>query len=396
MEKVKTAEVIVIGDELLSGETTDTNSTYLDAGLEALGWMVRRHTTVLDDVDAIASAIKASSKRCQLLLCSGGLGPTIDDLTLAAFASALNCGLRKDESVVASIQAKFEKLGRPMPPNNERQAMVPEIGEVIDNPVGTAPVFFAHLNDADVYVLPGVPRELKWLFKEKISDRINLGYRNVFRRSLKTVGRGESSLEYSIRNIIAKHKDKVQFGFRAIGVENHIKIMAMGSGAEDAIQVAADDLRGILGDSIYGVDQEILPEVVGELLIGRGDTLALAESCSGGLIAKQLTDVAGASAYFLGGCVSYANSAKSELLGVCESLLKRDGAVSAAVAEALATTGVAGPSGGSAEKPVGTVFIALAGPDGTTVERKQLIGNRSGVRENTALVCLELLRQKLL
>jgi len=331
-------------------------------------------------------------------------------LTLAALAQALGCKLRKDESVIASIKAKFKKVGREMKPNNERQAMVPEIGEVIENPVGTAPMFCCAMNQATVYLLPGVPRELKWLFKENITPRIDQGSRSIFRRTLKIVGRGESRLEHSIQSIIDEHEKNVQFGFRAVGVENHIKLMASGADAENAIQLAEHDLRAHLGTLIYGSDQEVLPEVVGRALKARQETLSLAESCTGGLIAKLLTDVPGSSAYLIGACVAYANSAKCELLGVDPKLIDAEGAVSMAVAKAMAegaknrmgsswaiaTTGIAGPDGGHPDKPVGTVFIALAGPDETTVERKHMLGNRSGVRENTALSCLEILRRKLM
>ena len=404
------AEIIVIGDELLSGETVDTNSNYLDAQLEKAGWVVTRHMTVADKTDEIASVVRAASKRSNLVLCSGGLGPTRDDLTLEALAQALGCGLRQDMEVLASIEAMFEKIGRKMTPNNQRQSFVPEIGEVIPNPVGTAPCFTAPLNDSHVYLLPGVPRELKWLFRERILPRIDRGTADVHRRTLKIIGLGESRLEHTIKDVIREHHDKLTFGFRAIGVENHIKIMASGAQGVDAIRIAENELREVLQGRVFGADEEELAGVIGRLLLEKKETIALAESCTGGLISTLLTDVEGASSYVVGACVTYSNESKTNLLNVPKSLIENHGAVSVEVAEAMAlgaqkrlnstwslsATGIAGPGGGTSEKPVGTVCMALAGPGFVQSFRKHVLGNRPGVRRNTALALLEMLRRKLL
>jgi nicotinamide-nucleotide amidase len=404
------AEIIVIGDELLSGETIDTNSSYLDGHLERLGWTVVRHTTVADETEQIAQVIESASRRSQLVLCSGGLGPTRDDLTLEALAKALGCGLRQDKDVLASIEAKFQKIGRTMSPNNARQSIVPEIGEVIENPVGTAPCFSCSLNGAEIYLLPGVPRELKWLFTEIISPRIDLGGGDITRRTLKVIGLGESRLEHTIRDIVKRHRAQVTFGFRALGAENHIKLMGRGPKAPSAIQLAENELRENLGDLVFGSDDELLTEVLGRLLIKRNETMALAESCTGGLMSKLLTDVSGSSAYVLGGCVTYSDDAKQSLLDVPGQLIEVHGAVSTQVAEAMAVgirkrlnstwalsaTGIAGPSGGTEEKPIGTVCLGLAGPHGVQSSQKHMIGNREGIRQNTALALFDMLRKKLL
>ena len=402
------AEILTIGDELLSGETADTNSCELDGYLVQRGWIVTRHTTVPDDVDVIAEAFTAASARAQLVISSGGLGPTADDLTLEALAHALGCGLRLDEATWTSICDKFARLGRAPSPNNQRQARVPEIGSVIDNQVGTAPAFTARLGDADVYLLPGVPREMRWLMDNEVGARVDRGEPVVQRRTVRVVGLGESRLEHTIRSVVKRHREHVQFGFRALGIENHVKMMVKGA-STDALDAAEADLRESLEGRVFGVDDQTHADAVAEHLIARGDTVAAAESCTGGLIAKRLTDVAGSSAYFVGGVVAYANEVKVDLLGVSAADLDMHGAVSDEVAQQMArgvrdrfgttwgvsTTGIAGPSGGSEGKPVGLVFLGLAGPDGVSAARVVLPGDRAQVRSSAAMAALEQLRRAL-
>ena len=408
-ERLNNAEIIVIGDELLSGETVDTNSNYLDREFEAMGWFVSRHTTVSDDVDEIARAIAEASARADVVVCSGGLGPTQDDLTLEALARALGCELVQNQAVLASIETKFAKIGRTMSPNNARQSFVPAKGEVIDNPVGTAPAFTARLNDADIFLLPGVPRELKWLFDREVKARLSTSDRRVHRRTLKVIGFGESRLEHTIKAVVQAHRTKVSFGYRALGLENHIKLMAKGSDAPLSLAAAESDLRDALGGRIFGSDADELIDVVASQLLKRGETVATAESCTGGLIAKTFTDIAGSSQYFLGSCVAYANQIKTGVLQVDEQTLVTEGAVSEAVAAqmadgarklfgstwAVSTTGIAGPGGAVDGKPVGTVCIGLSGPNGTETLRQHILGDRSGVRTNTTLLVLERLREKI-
>lgn len=401
------AEILTIGDELVSGETVDTNSSWLDEALASRGWTVTRHTTVPDDVDAIAGAFDECAQRADLVISSGGLGPTRDDLTLEALSVALGCDLRRDEATIASMRVKFEAIGREMAPNNERQAMVPELGEVIENPVGTAPGFKARLHDADVYLLPGVPRELRFLI-DNVLTGLCRGGATIARRTLKVVGVGESRLEHSVRAVIKEHSAHVRFGFRALGVENHIKLAAEGDGRVAALDAAQAALQVVLGPSLYGADDDEHAAVVGAQLAAAGQTVALAESCTGGLAAKLLTDVAGSSSYVLGGVVAYANEVKVKLLGVDPETLAAQGAVSAQVAEQMAAgardrlgatwglscTGIAGPDGGSADKPIGLVHLGIAGPDGVESREVRLPGDRPRIRMSAATIMLDMLRRR--
>ena len=406
--RVPAAEILTIGDELLSGETVDTNSNWLDGALVKLGWEVTRHTTVADEVAVIAAAFDEAARRSDLVISSGGLGPTRDDLTLEALAKALGCELRLDEAVLADIRAKFESFGRTMSPNNERQARVPAIGEVLQNAVGTAPGFTAELHGAQVFLLPGVPREVKWLMEHRVGPRVDQGRAHVARRTLKTIGFGESRLEHTIKATIREHPD-VQFGFRALGAETHIKMAARGEQREAHLAAAEAAMRAILGVGLFGADDDRLVVALGDLLRARGETVATAESCTGGMVGKLLTDVSGSSAYFLGGMITYSNAAKVALLGVDEGALEEHGAVSAAVAEQMAVgvrdrlgatwglsaTGIAGPEGGTTEKPVGLVYIGLAGPGHVEHRRLQSPGDRSQVRRNSALSVVDILRRRL-
>lgn len=403
------AEIVTIGDELLSGETVDTNSNYLDGVLEQWGYRVARHTTVADEEVAIAAAIGDAAHRVSLVIVSGGLGPTEDDLTMAAFARALGCALRLDTPTLEYIQARFRRFGREMTPNNRRQAMVPEHGEVLKNEAGTAPGFCGHLGSAAVYLLPGVPREVRWLVEHVLAPRLDRGRPTIFRRTLKVAGIGESHLETLVLPVVDSFRDRVLFGYRALAGENHIKLSVRDSAADphSLLDQAEAAVRGVLADRIYGIDQDELPTVVGRMLHENRWTLAIAESCTGGLIASMLTEIPGASSYFLGGVVTYADDAKMEWLGVDPSLLAAHGAVSELVARAMAegtrnrlgatwglsATGIAGPGGGSEEKPVGMVFVGLAGETGVDVMALRLPGDRASIRLATARLSLDLLRR---
>lgn len=405
----KQAWILAIGDELLSGETIDTNSNYLDGQLEKLGWKVTRHLTVPDDLDAIADAFRHSAQHSDLVLSTGGLGPTQDDLTLAGLAQAMGCSLVRDESVIEAIKVRFQSFGRTMTPNNERQAMVPERGRVLVNEAGTAPGFWAELTGAQVFLMPGVPREVRWLMDHQIRPNLSPGDTPRLRRTLKVIGLGESRLEHSIREIIKANRE-VTFGFRAIEVENHIKLLATGDDQQAHLARAESALRELLGDKVYGQDQDDLPSVVGQTLADRGKTVAVAESCTAGLVAKLLTDPAGSSRYFVGGILCYANEVKVQYLGVSPDDLQTHGAVSEPVCRQMAegirerlgvdygvsTTGIAGPTGGSEDKPVGTVWIGLAGPNGTEAHKLWLPKDRDWVRLGSAKVLLARLRLKVL
>lgn len=398
------AEILAIGDELLSGETVDTNSSFLDRVLEGLGWHVLHHQTVPDDVDAIAAAFTLASTRADLILSTGGLGPTADDLTMAGLARALGRPLVKHEPTLERIRERFRAFGREMTPNNEQQAMVPERGDVLDNESGTAPSFTSTLGGATVFLMPGVPREVRWLLEHQIVPRIPQG-EAVVRRTLKVMGLGESKLEHTIKAIV-KARPEIHWGYRTLGAENHVKMLARGVDARARIEAVERELQSVLGPKIYGADDDDLPKVVGAMLAGRHETVAVAESCTGGLAAKLLTDVPGASAWVLGGIVAYANAAKVELAGVRIEDLEAHGAVSEIVARQLAegvrrrlhstygvsTTGVAGPGGGTPEKPVGAVWIAVASATRTEARLVRFPGDRELVRLGSAMSALDLLR----
>lgn len=402
------AEILAIGDELLSGETVDTNSSYLDALLEGLGYTVARHVTVPDELEAIAAAYREASTRADLVLSTGGLGPTEDDLTLEGLSMALGCKLVKHEPTLENIRARFRSFGREMTPNNERQAMVPELGEVLDNQSGTAPSFTAKLSRATIFLMPGVPREVRWLMDNRILPRIPKG-EPVLRRTVKVIGIGESKVEHEIRSVVRAHKN-IHWGYRTLGLENHVKLLARGPDREALIAAAEKDLHAILGERIYGADTDTFAATVGALLKARGATVATAESCTGGLVAKILTDVPGSSAYVHGGVVAYANEAKVDLLGVRIEDIEAHGAVSEVVARAMAegartrlgttfgvsTTGVAGPGGGTEQKPVGMVWLAVAIEGRTEARMIRLPGDREFVRIGAANAALDLLRLELL
>lgn len=398
------AEIVTIGDELLSGETTDTNASWLDGQLGEWGWAVERHTTVLDDVGAIAAALREAAARVPLVIVSGGLGPTQDDVTLEALGRALGVPMRIDEPTVERIRGLFARLGREMTPNNVRQATVPSVGEILVNEVGTAPAFTARLGTADVYLVPGVPREMRYLAENVIRPRIAREQPVIFRETLKVIGLGESRLEHEIRAVV-KAQTGARIGYRALGAESHVKLAAADAGT---LAAAVAAVRQVLGGQVYGSGSDTIERVVIELLRARGETVATAESCTGGLVAKRLTDVPGSSAVVLGGAVAYANAVKTTMVGVPEAMLAEHGAVSEAVARALAagirdrtgaswglsTTGVAGPSGGSDAKPVGLVWVAIAGAAGVEARELRLPGDREQIRGSATSVVLELLRRR--
>ena len=400
-QNARTATVVAIGDELLSGETVDTNSSHLDARLEAWGWRVVRHLTVADDEAEIARAFAEAASRSALVLSTGGMGPTQDDLTMAGLARALGGPLALNAAALAALEARAATRGWRLSPNNRRQAMVPEGAEVLINDVGSAPCVAATLNGAQVYCMPGVPSEVRWLLENRIKPRLGASTPEVLRRVVKVIGVGESLLEDRLKAVIGAHP-KVRFGFRTMGAENHVKLAAHGADASARLAEAEAEVRAELGDRAFGTGAQTLAEALGAALRSAGQTVATAESCTGGLIAKRLTDVPGSSAYVVGGVVAYANRAKVALLDVDPADLDAHGAVSAPVALQMAAgvrtrlgadwglsaTGVAGPGGGTTDKPVGLVWIGLAGPDGAQAKALDRPGDRANVRDGTAKILM--------
>lgn len=401
-------ESVAVGDELLDGRITDGNTRVLGDALAPLGLCVTRSTSVPDDVEAIADAVLEAATRADIVVTSGGLGPTTDDLTAAGIARAAGCGLRLDEEVYRSIRARFEARGLHMPDNNRRQAELPSLGERLGNDVGVAPGFVTPVGGAQVFSLPGVPREYRWMVEHRVLPTLEqcLGAKkHVERRTLRCLGITESALGAALEPLQRAHPD-VLVQYRTSFPENHARIVISGDESA-AVARRADALlaeaRDLVGGAAYGDGDEPLAQRVVEALSRSGATLAVAESCTGGLLAKAITDIAGASRVFVGGIVAYANQVKRDQLGVAEAALDQYGAVSEEVAAAMASgaseklgahyalsvTGVAGPGGGTDDKPVGTVCFGMAGPRGVQTKRRQLMApDRTMIRELSVAVAL--------
>ena len=405
-----TVALLSIGTELTRGEILNTNASWLAAELTAAGFSVACMETAPDQVDAIVGAIRRLAAGTRLVIATGGLGPTTDDLSATAAARAAGVELVRDESALLAIRRRVESFGKAMNPGLEKQADIPAGGEVLPNVNGTAPGFAVQIGEGVVYCLPGVPREMKRMFTEQVLPRVRpAAPNNAFQVRLRTYGMGESAVGQALEGIEAAHPG-VLLGYRVNFPEVDVKVHARAASqaqARDVALRAATDVKERLGDVIYGEGDEAFPEVVGRAVRARGYRLALAESCTGGLIAHLLTSYP-ASDYLVGGAVTYANSAKSRLLGVSEDTLRGHGAVSAEVAAEMAegvrrlcecevglgVTGIAGPTGGTAQKPVGLVYWAVAHPGGTVV-RERVFANRDRdeVQLAAAYAGLDLLRR---
>lgn len=411
-------EFVLTGDELLSGQVTDTNSPWAEARLfETLGATVQEVVIVGDAREDIIEVLRTASARADVVLVSGGLGPTSDDLTAACAADAQNVPLVEDPRVLEHLRARFARGNFVLSANNLRQALVPEGAEVILNPVGSAPMFIQRLGRAWLYYVPGVPREYRALveaiFLPRVRALVEAEGQRVHRafRVLKVMGLAESLLDARVAPVRARHP-RVQFGFRTQSPENQLKLLAEGDtqeAADAALAAAEAEVRPLLEPQLFGQDGEEFAEVVLGRLRAAGHTVAVAESCTGGMLSALLTDPAGASEVVVAGAVTYTEAAKTALADVAPELLARHGAVSREVAAAMAegirarwgttwglsVTGWAGPGGGTEADPVGTVYLGLAGADGTRVERQQVVGDRARVRAVAASLAAELLRRAL-
>ena len=397
---------------MVSGEIADANAFFMANALTERGFCVTRVSMVGDQEGQIQDALLQSRDRAEAVIVSGGLGPTSDDLTTPAAAKAFGESLVLHEESLEQIRERFARGGMEMPRSNEKQAVFPASAEIIPNPVGTAPGFCLKSRGKAIFFLPGVPRELQHLFRETVLPRLererkgNIHYRA---RTLKIFGLTESAIADRLSGIRAEHFSAT-LAYLPRYPENHVKIIVQGSALEEVKRNLAELERVIrekLEGRVFAVDRETLEEIVGRLLKERQATLAVAESCTGGLVAHRMTNIPGSSEYFERGVVVYSNQAKTELLQVPKELLAELGAVSAPVAEkmaegmrhlsratiGLAITGIAGPAGGSADKPVGTVFIALSGPDGTASRRYQFWGDRDQVKMISAQTALEWVRR---
>jgi nicotinamide-nucleotide amidase len=401
-------EILATGDELLTGQVVDTNSAWLMDRLWDLGLMVRRKTLVGDDRADLLAALKETTGRSDVVVMSGGLGPTEDDLTAECVAAAMGAPLEVDPSSLEAIRRRFERLGREMTPNNAKQARFPRGATVIPNRLGTAPGFIAPLGRGEVICLPGVPVEYRGLCEEVVLPRLAARLDQVpASRLVKLFGVPESHADQRMRPLMDDPANRGgRFGYRAHWPEIHVKWSVFGPEAEARADRILAAVRQIFGEALWGEGKDELAAMVVGRLAERRERLALAESCTGGLLAETLTSVPGASAVFDLGVVAYANEMKSRMLQVPPGMLARHGAVSEPVARALAegaraaagatwgvgVTGIAGPSGGTEEKPVGTVFLALAGPSGTQALQRLYRGDRDRVRRTAAHEALNLLR----
>jgi nicotinamide-nucleotide amidase len=404
------AEIIAVGSELLTPDRVDTNSLFLTEELNKLGIEVLRKTIVGDNRELLAEAFRDALNRVPVVIASGGLGPTEDDLTRETVAELLGRRLQRNDEVVRAIEARFRSFKRDMPAVNLRQAMVPEGAEVLENPRGTAPGLWIEDKGRMVALLPGPPRELKPLFLEQVLPRLRRRVSGVrmFHRELHVTGLGESHVEERIHPIYTRYPHVNTTILAAPGeVQIHLRTWTEdATQAETTLDEIVRSFELALGDRIFAHKDVTLEDVVAELLTTNRATISTAESCTGGLLAERLTRIPGSSTYFLGGVVSYSNERKTVWTEVPAELIASKGAVSAEVAIALAEgirrsvgstfgvgiTGIAGPGGGSEEKPVGTVHIALATPAGTKERLVHLPGDREMIRFHASQLALDMVR----
>ncbi|MDY7034365.1 MAG: competence/damage-inducible protein A [Thermodesulfobacteriota bacterium] len=406
------AEVITIGNELISGSVVDTNSSFLAEKLLSVGIEVQRITSIGDNESDITDSLRTAIERSEVILVTGGLGPTPDDITAEVAAKAFGRALIVNETALNWVKRLFEEYGLEMPQNNEKQALMPENSELIMNPVGTACGFLVREKQKLFFFLPGVPRELVRMTDESVIPIIKNERMQGLRfktTTLKIYGLGESKIAELIRDIVDQN-DHIRFGFLPNYPENHIKITAKGQNDEEVaarISRMVNEVTKRLRDYIFGKDDMTMETVVGELLRKNNHTIAVAESCTGGLISQRLTNISGSSDYLKRGIVAYSNQAKRELLHVSSQFIDEFGAVSEQVAEKMAqgarelgktdlglgVTGIAGPEGGTDIKPVGLVFISLADREETVVKRYNFPGDRTLVRLAASQAALDLVRR---
>jgi len=414
------AIILSIGDELVLGQTVDTNSAWISQQLARIGCAVLAHVTVPDDQREIERAIADASARCDWLIVSGGLGPTEDDLTRQALGHVLGEPLELREDWLTELEKFFRSRGREMPASNRIQAMIPRGAMPIHNHAGTALGIDARLPRSSppggfcrIFVVPGVPKEMKGMCEAHVFPAMRSagGGAVILSRTLHTFGLGESHLAEKLGTLMRRDRNP-SVGTTVSGGIVSLRVNARFNSAEEASQQLERTSRecyDALGQLIFGEDGQTLQQVVGDLLKGKS-TVTTAESCTGGLLAKMLTDIPGSSSYFSSGWVTYANEAKQKLLGVSDEILQQYGAVSEPVVNAmarnarlragatyaLAISGIAGPEGGTADKPVGTTWIALATPEAIDARRSVFAGDREMVRDRAAKMALALLRFKLL
>ena len=406
-----TAAVLSIGTELTRGELVNSNAAWLAEQLTALGFEVLEHLTVDDDTPRIVEAVKQLAQRHQVVVSTGGLGPTTDDLTTEAVAQALGVAIARDPATVERIQKLAAWYGRVLPPNNMKQADFPVGASILANEEGTAPGFAVEHLGSLLFFMPGVPREMKHIFSTRIVPRIaELAERNSHQIHFRTFGTTESALGQALDGVEDRFPG-VTIGYRASFPEVELKVLAQADSPRAAVQLAeraAEEVKARVAHVIYGDREDTYPGAVGRTLRNKGLTLAVAESCTGGMLGSLLTSVPGSSEYLLFDAVTYSNASKTNVLGVSEETLRGFGAVSEETAMAMvrgvlrasdadlgvSITGVAGPGGGTDDKPVGTVWIGIGSRAGAVFAKRFLFrGDRERIRVMSTYTALRLVQE---
>jgi nicotinamide-nucleotide amidase len=408
------AEIIATGTELLSGGVLDTNSLFLSEELLPLGIETVFKTVVGDNEKDMEEALCRARGRAAVLIITGGIGPTEDDITRKVVAKIVKKRLVLNEDALKAIHVRLAGRGRDVVVANDRQALIPTGARLLSNPVGIAPGFFLEEEDVFIAVLPGVPREMRAMFTAGLRPALEERFKEKFfirRRVLHTCGISESGVNQAIQDVLKREEPVVGLTARETGVD--IRIVSHQAAAEQA-QALVDRteaaIREKLGDAVYGVDGQAMEEVVGALLKQRRLKIAVAESCTGGLIGARITNIAGSSEYFERSAVTYSDTAKTEMLGVPADLIARHGAVSGETAAAMArgvrdaaktdiglsVTGIAGPAGGSGQKPVGLVYTALASSQGVKTAEHRFLGDREQIRMRASQMALDMVRRYLI
>lgn len=402
--------ILTIGDEIVAGFSVDTNSVWLAQELLKRGISVVAKKSVGDDLEAILEVLKEWDGRFDLVISTGGLGPTHDDVTKTAFCRYFDSELMFDEDYWNALVERFRKRGYEIPANNRSQAEIPIKAVTFPNPVGSALGLKFSSQSTSFYVLPGVPREMKAIMTEHLLPELGSG-EAVSIVTLRTTGIIESALAEKLKPVASELEGVLIAYLPAYtGVDLRLRGLQTGQRGKEQVEAAAAMIEAKLGELVYGRDDEKLEAVVGQLLKERQETLAIAESCSGGLTSSRITDIPGSSDYMLGAVVAYSNESKIAILKVKSETLERNGAVSEPTAKemaegvrsvfnahwGIATTGISGPSGGTSEKPVGLVYLAVAGPQRTVAKEANLVPHRLPHKAATAQAALNLLRLEML
>ena len=406
------AELISVGTELLMGQVLNTDAQFMAQQLAPAGVNVYHQVTVGDNPARLEETLRVALNRADFVILSGGLGPTADDLTKHTVAAVLGLEMVRSEAAEQTLRARFQNMRREMTPNNLRQADFPAGAILLDNPYGTAQGCIVETGDRAVALLPGPPRELFPMFVAEILPYLERksGHR-LFSRELRIFGMGESSVEHTLRDLFEQQENPTIAPYAKTG-EVTLRLSARCADDAEGEALVAPLIAEVcerLGDIVYSTEGEPLPQVCGRLLEEKGLLFAAAESCTGGLLSSMLVDVPGSSSYFMEGAITYSDAAKMRRLGVSTAILRAHGAVSAECAKemaqgmcrtagadyALATTGIAGPGGGTAGKPVGLVYVALSNGKETIVKELHLTGDRARIREITVLHALDMLRRQL-